>query len=193
MLPAQTPEESMEIGKRTPSSLEDALLFLGGSLLCPVDDAYWVFCLYPVVGEHLQHLDSCYDAKHAIVSSASGLGVKVRVGNDGWGVVAEAWSHGEDIAHGIDGSMAAQCLGCLDEPVSSLLAGVGEGHAAHACFGGCALRSSMLAMSFFSGIYSRTLRLFRYIIRSREGWASLYKETEVILYLPISPVPHWHV
>lgn len=108
-----------------------------GGLICPVDNAYWVFCLYPVVGEHLQHLGSCCDAEYAIVFSASGLGVEVRAGKGGWGVIAEAWSHGEDIAHGIDGSMAAQCLGCLDEPVSSLLVGVGEGQAAHACFGGC--------------------------------------------------------
>ena len=63
---------------------------------------------------------------------------------------------------------------------SRTLVGVGKGQAAHACFGGCTLRSRMLAMSFFSGIYSRTLRLFSYIIRSYKDWASLYKEIEVM-------------
>lgn len=91
----------------------------------------------------------------------------------------------EDIGHGIDGSMAAQCLGWLDEPVSNACRRRGGGgQAAHACFGGRALRSSMLAVSFFSGIYSRTLKLFDYIIRSYKDWASLYKEIEVMRCLP---------
>ena len=131
-------------GEAAPSSLEDGLACVvvvsgGCSLLCPVDNAYWVFCLYLVVGEHLQHLDSCCNAEYSIVSSPGGLGVEVRAGKRWWSAVAEAWSHGEDIAHGTDGSIAIQCLGYLDKPVLSLLVGVGEGQTAHACFGGCAL------------------------------------------------------
>lgn len=153
MLLAQMPEESVEMGKRA---------------LCPVDDAYWVFCLYPVVGEHLQHLNSCCDAEYAIVSSAGGLGVEVRAGKCEWGVVTEAWSHGEDIAHGIDGSMAVQCLNCLDEPVSSLLVGVGEGQAAHACFGKCALRREQ---------YVGYVIIFRHIFKNIEAFQIYYQKS----------------
>lgn len=83
MMLAQMPEESMEMGKRAPSSFEDGLacvVVVSGecSLLCPVDDVYWVFRLYPVVGERLRQLNSCRDAEYAIVSSADGLGVEVR-------------------------------------------------------------------------------------------------------------------
>lgn len=62
----------------------------GAFFVCLVDNAYWVFCLYLVFGEHLQHLDSCCNAEYSIVSSAGGLGVEVRAGKCGWGVVAEA-------------------------------------------------------------------------------------------------------
>lgn len=173
MLLAQMPEESVEMGKRAPSSFEDGLACVvvvsgGCRLLCPVDDAYWVFCLYPVVGEHLQHLNSCCDAEYAIVSSAGGLGVEVRAGKCEWGVVTEAWSHGEDIAHGIDGSMAVQCLNCLDEPVSSLLVGVGEGQAAHACFGKCALRREQ---------YVGYVIIFRHIFKNIEAFQIYYQKS----------------
>jgi len=174
MLLAQMPEESMEMGKRAPSSFEDGLacvVVVSGecSLLCPVDDAYWIFCLYPVVGERLQHLNSCYDAEYAIVYSAGGLGVEVRAGKCEWASLRRhsrtakilptasivVWQPSVWVA---STNQPRACLSASERARQHMPVSVGTLYEG----------SSMLAMSFFSGIYSRTLRLFGYIIRSRE-------------------------
>lgn len=74
-----------------------------------------------MVTKQVQHLDATEDAEYAVITSSSGLSVKMRPGIDGRDTVIPAWANCEGVSHGVNDNLTAKCSGRLDEPIPSLL------------------------------------------------------------------------
>lgn len=148
MSPDQTPEATMELGKRAPSSLlglsvscrhgrtvhSDGEVIVWGNLLGPVHYTDGKFGFNPVLSENFEHLNASRDTEDAIVATACWLRVEMRPCKGG-GAFAEAWTDGEYISHSIDRYFASERFGCCDKPVACFFVGIGEGKTGHACLG----------------------------------------------------------
>jgi hypothetical protein len=129
MIPAQTPDDTIETGKRAPSSLYAVrtgyVLSIDRYSLCPIDHSNGIFSLDIMVFQNLKHLDPCMDAEDPVVSPSFRLGIKMR-SSKGWRrIVVSSWSYSEDITHFVYLDAAAKRLGLLHKPVSYRLVIIG--------------------------------------------------------------------
>ncbi|KAI4226739.1 MAG: hypothetical protein L6R40_008253 [Gallowayella cf. fulva] len=90
-------------------------------VLCPVDDTHRKFRLDFLLVQNPEHLNPGADPKDAIIAATQrqpeAKGKMMDVAPFRW----------ERLTHGIDGDSAAQGLGRMYKPISSLLVGIGQG------------------------------------------------------------------